>query len=107
MDFSLAQDVIFKVGGQQHKFQFRADVLNFTNLLNKNWGGGTGFTTTQPLVTTSTSSTSTCRLGPATSTAAAYCLRTVGSGLLTDSFQRTAGEADVYRVQFGIRYFFN
>ncbi|MBK9153426.1 MAG: TonB-dependent receptor [Chloracidobacterium sp.] len=107
MDLGLAQDVFVKLGGQQHKFQFRADILNFGNMLNKNWGVGQGFSTTQPLVTTSTSSSATCRLGPAVSTAAAYCLRTVGSGLLTNSFQPTSGINDVYRIQFGVRYFFN
>jgi hypothetical protein len=107
MDFSVAQDVFFKLGGTQHKFQFRADVLNFGNLLNHDWGVGQGFVTTQPLVTTSTSSTATCRIGPAVPTAAAYCLRTVGGSLLSNSYTSLAGIADVYRVQFGVRYFFN
>ena len=106
MDFSVAQDVFVNLGGQQHKFQFRADILNFGNLLNDNWGGGQGFVSTQPLVTTSTSGTSTCRAAGAT-TAATYCLRTVGSGLLTNTFTRTSNITDVYRIQFGVRYFFN
>jgi hypothetical protein len=106
MDVSIAQDVFARLGGQRHKFQFRADILNFGNLLNKNWGGGQGFVTNQPLVTTSTSGTSTCRAASAT-TAATYCLRTVGSGLLSNSFTRTSNINDVYRIQFGVRYFFN
>ncbi|HMQ03254.1 MAG TPA: carboxypeptidase regulatory-like domain-containing protein [Pyrinomonadaceae bacterium] len=107
MDLGLSQDVFAKLGGQTHKFQFRADILNFGNLLNKNWGGGQGLVTNQPLVTTSTASNATCRVGPAVATAATYCLRTVGSGLLTNSLQRTANINDVYRIQFGVRYFFN
>lgn len=108
MDFSVAQDVFVRLGGQQHKFQLRADILNFGNLLNENWGGGQGFTSNQPLVTTSTSGTATCRAAAgAPAGVASYCLRTVGSGLLTNSFFRTAGQADVYRIQFGVRYFFN
>lgn len=106
MDVSIAQDVFARLGGQRHKFQFRADILNFGNLLNKNWGGATGLVSNQPLVTTSTSSTSTCRAAGAT-TAATYCLRTVGGALMSNSYTRTANINDVYRIQFGVRYFFN
>jgi hypothetical protein len=106
VDLGVTQDLFFKLGGMQHKFQFRADILNFGNLLNSNWGGGQSFTSTSPLVTTSTSGTSTCR-ATGSSSVATYCLRTIGSGLITDSYQRTAGISDVYRIQFGVKYFFN
>ncbi len=106
VDMSLSQDVFVKWGGQQHKFQFRADILNAGNLLNKGWGLSQDFVTNQPLVTTSSSSTSTCRV-PSPTTAATYCLRTIGSGLLLNSFTPSAGIGDVYRIQFGVRYFFN
>ena len=105
MDFSVSQDVFVKLGGQQHKFQVRADILNFGNLLNHNWGGSSTFSTTQPLVTTS-SSRATCRVATP-STAATYCLRTVGSGLLNTSFTRNVSESDVYRIQFSVKYTFN
>ena len=106
VDLGITQDLFFKAGGMQHKFQFRADILNFGNLLNNNWGIGQAFTSTSPLVTTSTSSTSTCR-ATGSSSVANYCLRTIGSGLITDSYQKTAGINDVYRIQFGVKYFFN
>jgi hypothetical protein len=107
VDFSIAQDIIARIGGTKHSFQVRADILNFGNLLNHNWGGGQAFTTTQPLITTSTSATSTCRV-PTATTAATYCLRTVGSSLLPPgSSFRTTGTNDVYRIQIGLRYTFN
>ncbi|MEO7660131.1 MAG: TonB-dependent receptor, partial [Pyrinomonadaceae bacterium] len=106
IDFNIAQDVFAKFGGMQHKFQFRMDILNFGNLLNKNWGVGERFVSNQPLITTSTSSTSTCRPAAATTTAT-YCLRLIGSDLINTSYQKTAGIGDVYRIQFGVRYFFN
>ncbi len=106
MDFNVAQDVFFRLGGQQHKFQFRADVLNFGNLLNKNWGVGQAFTSFQPLITTSTSGTATCRAAGAT-TAATYCLRTINNQLISNSYTPTAGTNDVWRIQLGVRYFFN
>lgn len=107
VDFSIAQEIILKLGKTKNSFQIRADVLNFGNLLNNNWGIGQAFNTLQPLVTTSTSSTSTCRV-PSPTTAATYCLRRVGSDLLPPAtFTKTANTGDVYRIQIGIRYTFN
>lgn len=107
-DFSLAQDVFFKLKGSTQKFQVRFDVLNFGNMLNKNWGVGQAFTSTSPLITTSTSSTATCRVGSAVASAPSYCLRTTsGTNLINSSYTPTAGVTDVYRVQIGIRYIFN
>ncbi len=108
VDVSASQEVFFKWGATRHSFQFRADILNFGNLLNKNWGVGNSFTSTSPLVTTSTSSTSTCRVPVgAPTTATSYCMRSFSSGLISNSFTPTAGINDVWRIQFGVRYFFN
>ncbi|CAN5226776.1 carboxypeptidase regulatory-like domain-containing protein [soil metagenome] len=106
VDFSIAQDLILKFRRSEHKFQVRADVQNFGNLLNKNWGVGQTFTSLSPLITTSSSGTSTCRVAAPT-TAATYCLRTIGSGLIDKTFIPTAGTNDVYRIQIGLRYTFN
>ena len=106
VDFSVAQDIIATIGKSRHTFQVRADVLNFGNLLNSNWGGGQAFTSLQPLVTTSSSSSSTCRV-PSATTAATYCLRTIGGSPLSNSYTPTANTGDVYRIQIGIRYIFN
>jgi hypothetical protein len=38
IDLRLLQDLSFVVGGQKHTFQISADVLNFANLLNSDWG---------------------------------------------------------------------
>jgi hypothetical protein len=108
IDFAVAQDIKLKWGGQTHRLQLRADVLNFGNLLNSDWGAGWSTVSSQPLITTSTSGTATCRVGPATATAASYCLRTVNNALLpAQSFQRSPILNDVYRVQFGVKYLFN
>lgn len=108
MDFSMSQDVFVKWGGNTHRFQIRGDVLNFGNLLNHNWGGGASALTTSPLLTTSTSSTATCRVGPAVATAANYCLRTISGALVAPTpFTRNAGNSDVYRLQISLKYIFN
>ena len=40
LDFSVAQDLFKNLGGARHSLQFRADFLNFSNLLNHDWGVG-------------------------------------------------------------------
>lgn len=112
VDFSVAQDIIARIGSTQHKFQLRADILNFGNMLNKNWGLGQAFNSLQPLVTSTivapgATSTATCRNPVVGSTVATYCLQRLGANLITDSFRQTAGTNDVYRIQIGIRYIFN
>lgn len=37
-DFSLKHDFGVNAGGQNHRLQLSIDVINFANLLNKNWG---------------------------------------------------------------------
>ena len=51
MDFSVSQDLFKNLGGARHSLQFRMDIHNFTNLLNRDWGVGqrlVGSTTTPP-----------------------------------------------------------
>ena len=38
IDFKFAQDFTIKVGKKKHTLSFSADIFNFTNLLNKDWG---------------------------------------------------------------------
>lgn len=38
IDLHFAQDFFFNVGKRRHTIQLNADVMNFTNLLNPNWG---------------------------------------------------------------------
>ncbi len=38
IDLTVTQDFSVKLWGKSNSFQFRADVLNFTNMINKNWG---------------------------------------------------------------------
>lgn len=98
VDFSVAQDVIARIGKTKHTFQVRADILNFGNLLNSNWGVGETFTTLQPLIAR----------GADTQGRALYRLRNFGTNLLpAQSFTPTAGVGDVYRIQIGFRYIFN
>lgn len=99
MDFSLAQDLFFKIKNTTQKFQVRMDVLNFGNLLNKDWGQGQSFTSLSPLIPAASRVDGTGR--------ALYRLRNLGPSLISSSYLRNAGTSDVYRIQIGIRYIFN
>lgn len=93
-DFSASQQLVTKKDG---KFlEFRVDILNVGNLLNSDWGVGKAFTTTSPLVPR----------GVNESGAPVFRLRNLGNQLINTTFQDTAGSADVWRLQFGLRYTF-
>jgi hypothetical protein len=108
LDFSVNQDLFKNLGGAKHTLSFRADFLNFSNLLNHDWGVGqrlVGGSTTlsQPLTNATVDAQ-----GRAT-----YRLRVVSGQLLSKSFESTAngpspsGTSDVYQIQFSLRYTFN
>lgn len=96
-DLSLVQEFSQKFLGYKNSLQFRIDILNFTNLLNKNWGVGQTFTTTQPLIAR----------GADANGKALYRLANIGGELIKSSFRKTAFIDDVWRIQLGIRYLFN
>lgn len=96
-DLSIAQDLFTNIRNTRNTLQFRVDFLNFTNFLNKDWGVGKRLVTTTPL---------TAR-GADAQGRAVYRLRNVGSQLISKTFEDTAGIADVFRIQFSVRYIFN
>ena len=102
-DVSISQDIFRNRGTKRHSLQFRADILNAANLLNKNWGTGVRFVNAQPLIIASTA-----QGGPISAAGAPqYTLRAINGALMTKSFEGTAGIGDVYRVQFALKYNFN
>jgi hypothetical protein len=96
-DLSISQDVGGNIGGRPNQLQIRLDILNFTNLLSRDWGVGQGFVTTTLL-----SSAGADAFGAPT-----YRLATVGTQLITKSFQKVVNTADVWRMQLGARYMLN
>ena len=97
MDVTLAQEIFTNLGGRRHGLQFRADVLNFGNLLNSDWGIGQRLVHNQPLLPQ----------GADADGRALYRLRVVNNELMSTTFEQTAGLTDVWRVQIGFRYSFN
>jgi Carboxypeptidase regulatory-like domain len=96
-DFSLAQDFSRSVGGRGNTMQVRLDILNVGNLLDKQWGVGPRLVTNQPLTNG----------GADANGALQYRLLSIGTNLISSTYQKSAGITDVYRMQLGLRYNFN
>jgi hypothetical protein len=103
LDFAVAQDLFKDLGGARHSLQFRADILNLTNLLNSDWGVGQRLINAQPLIVPTAA-----QGGPADAQGQAqYRLRVINNQLMSKSLESTAFLSDVYRIQFSLRYSFN
>ncbi len=96
LDFNVTQDIFKSLGGQRHRFQVRADVINFGNLLNKNWGVSQRLVSNSPLTNPAADAS-----GRAT-----YRLRVINGQLMSKSYEQTADLSDVYRVAISFKYFF-
>ena len=102
-DFSFAQQLFTNINNKRNTLEFRVDIQNVGNLLNQDWGIGQTFNTTQPLVVPANN-----QGGPANAQGVSqYRLRNLGANLITETYRPTAGVADVWRMQFGLRYIFN
>ena len=95
-DISFTQDISRLVSGTANTLQLRLDMLNFTNMINSDWGLSEQMVSSSPLIAA----------GVNGSGAARYRMRNIGTSLMSRSFQRTAGVSDVWRMQFGARYTF-
>ena len=96
-DLGVTQEVFQKLGGRRNTLAIRFDILNLDNLINKKWGAGDRLVSTTPLLPQ----------GADANGALLYRLRNIGTNLLSTSYQHTAGLADVWRMQLGVRYTFN
>ena len=102
-DLSFAQQLFTNVGGKRNTLEFRVDILNVGNLIDSDYGVGKTFNSTQLLVVPSAAQ------GGAASADGRpqYRMRNLGTSLVTETYRATAGVADVWRMQFGLRYIFN
>ncbi len=102
-DLSLTQELFTGIAGRRNTLSLRADILNVGNLINKSWGQGQRLVNVQPLIVPTSA-----QGGPADAQGRAqYRLRAVGGELMSTSFEPTAFQADVYRIQLGLVYNFN
>ncbi len=98
LDFNISQDLFKDIGGRKHGLTLRADFLNFTNLLNSDWGVGQRLVNAQPLTNP----------GVDAQGRATYRMRVVNGQLMSQSLESTTFfPNDVDRIQFSFKYSFN
>lgn len=99
-DAAFIQEFNIRDNGKNNILQFRVDVFNVTNLINKNWGGGKFVNQTQILSP---------RGKDAVTGAPTYQYNNFsGVTPVTTTFGNTTSiGGDTYRAQFGFRYIFN
>ncbi|MCC6459950.1 MAG: carboxypeptidase regulatory-like domain-containing protein [Saprospiraceae bacterium] len=100
-DLSVIQEFGIKVGTKRNTLQFRVDILNFSNLLNNEWGVGTVLVTDRPLATAGTTAEGVPTYRLATQSIDG------SQKLLRDSFIKGVSQFDVWNAQIGLRYIFN
>ncbi|MBA4407914.1 MAG: carboxypeptidase regulatory-like domain-containing protein [Bacteroidota bacterium] len=98
-DLSVVQDINIMVKGSKNTLQFRADILNFGNMLNNKWGVSRRVTNPSVLAYQTT-----------VANEPVYKLATQtlpdGAVLIKDTFSRNSSVFDVWTAQLGIRYIF-
>ncbi len=100
IDLSATQDFYVTIAGKKNSFQFRADILNFTNFVNKDWGISQRVTNANVLAyRTQTANVPFYQLATQTD---ATGTRT----LIKDTFQKNSSVFDVWQAQFTLRYIF-
>lgn len=104
MDLNFTQDLFVSVGGKRNTIRFTMDILNFGNLLNKNWGtfktpNRTGLLNFVKVETTGANAGKPVYSFP--------YLDAANQIPLTSSFQNSTAQGSRFQVQMGLRYIFN
>ena len=98
LDLSFMQEFYMNIGGKRNTLQLRADIFNFTNMINKNWGAGQIIANESPIGIVA--------IDPVTNVPT-YQLNPTSGDVPRETFTRTANIGDVWQMQVGIRYIFN
>lgn len=106
-DFSIMQEVIVRTGGKPNRLQFRFDILNFSNLLNNDWGVGNVLVTDRPISFSKVGADGVPVYKMATQSIFNPDLQKNETKLLRDTFVKGVSPGDVWNAQFSIRYIFN
>ena len=106
LDLSVTQDFSIKIAGKKNTFQFRADILNFTNLLNRNWGVSQRATAPN-ILSVVRNQGATLANGFIPGVQLAQQVDEQGKvSLAKDTFIKNASVFDVWQAQFTLRYIF-
>jgi hypothetical protein len=101
LDLNFTQDIKFVVGKNNHTLRLTADIYNFTNLLNKDWGVFYIPTTTTPLVF------SRIDTDGKTPVYTFPYLDAVNKVPFTRAYRPSPSLGSRYQIQIGVRYLFN
>lgn len=99
-DLTAEQDFYINVKGKRNTLRFRADILNFGNLLNDSWGVGY-LRTSNPLTLASVDAAGKPLYRLATQTINGK------QELIKDTFVKGVNLDNVFQIQLGLRYIFN
>jgi hypothetical protein len=97
LDFKFLQDVFTNIGKNKHTLQFSADIFNFGNMLNRNWGVRKLVNQNQIL----------SFAGVGADGRPNYRLNADRNQLPTTSFRDNVSTASTWSMQIGLRYIFN
>jgi outer membrane receptor protein involved in Fe transport len=95
LDFSFLQDVFHDIGKDRHTLQLNVSVINFLNLINKNWGIKKQVIVTNPL-----------RVANVTAGVPAYTLATFNNDLIRSTYIDVTSTSTTWGVQLGLKYIF-
>lgn len=98
IDFKFLQDISTNIGKSKNTLQFSADIFNFANMLNRDWGIRRLVNQNQIL--------SFAGVDAATNRPT-YRLNQVNNLLPNSTFRNNIGTASTWSMQLGLRYLFN
>ncbi len=96
MDLSISQDLFHNLVGARQGFTLRFDVLNFGNLVNKNWGVAQRIVNNSPLTNPAADANG----------ALTYRMRVINGALMDHTYEQTTSLDDVYKFMVTLRYTF-
>ena len=100
VDLRIVQEVFKNIGNTKNSFQFTADIFNFGNLLNKNWGNLNYVNNASILVPQNVA-----KIDGATRPT--FKMAQSGGDIVRTTFGTTQTISSTYYMQFGVRYNFN
>lgn len=101
-DVKIVQEIFKNLGGKKNSFQFTADILNFGNLVNKNWG-----TLKRINATSILQPTNQANLVTGGTVIPTFRLADFNNDLVRTTFSDNQTISSTYYMQFGVRYNFN
>ncbi len=97
LNLNFQQDVFTNIGKRRHTFRFQADVLNFANMINKNWG---------IRYLNTLSGNNPLQVNAITNGVPSYRMTLLNGQLPTTPFQINRSLASTWSAQLGFRYIF-